>query len=488
MELVVDTSTVVRGLVGAKRAASPAPFVSSSTPELHHPLPQHAHPHSVGQVCSCKRQRISHQTQDTRSVPARSPRSVIWYDFRDRVSENAGEAREPEQYQKDAISSALTADPQAAQGQPLVCTPPPQNNEMDSSAGSRIEVIDSRGMTNREIASLQQRRLHHCSRGLPAENSKIHNFYTKASIFTPRGIVDFQRVQVDERSSLNLLPWSIAIALDLVLYSDSLEKIAAGGPIHQYCRFNIRLAGVEKAINARVIPGLHTILLGQEWIRSVKLLSDFGNRGYYIPIPLAVEAAEEKPLDTMDTKADEKGIDLNDGDDYDDVDYDDDISSDGLSLDGNPSSDGDLSSSELSLDGEGSVDDDASSGDELLLDDGPSSGDEIILEEEATDEDEDDYESEEGEEGDDDTGDHLQDSIEQFLKDYTADTKAAHKMAEHEPEHEPHLASSLNNQSNRNVDDESIGEPAFNIGESAGQQLALEQERVSKTVVPRPCW
>jgi hypothetical protein len=70
------------------------------------------------------------------------------------VSENAGEAREPEQYQKDAISSALTADPQAAQGQPLVCTPPPQNNEMDSSAGSRIEVIDSRGMTNREIASL----------------------------------------------------------------------------------------------------------------------------------------------------------------------------------------------------------------------------------------------------------------------------------------------------------------------------------------------
>ncbi|KAF8862781.1 hypothetical protein BDZ45DRAFT_739092 [Acephala macrosclerotiorum] len=106
----------------------------------------------------------------------------------------------------------------------------------------------------------------------------------------------------------------------------------------------------------------------------------------------------------MDTKADSKGIELNDDDEYD---YDDDISS--LSLDGN-----------LLSDGERSLDDDASSGDELLSDDVPSS---------------------------------------ELLEEYIAGTKAAHKIATHEPEHELHLVNSLNN--------ESVGVPAFNVGESA---------------------
>jgi hypothetical protein len=43
-----------------------------------------------------------------------------------------------------------------------------------------------------------------------------------------------------------------------------------------------------------VIPGLQVVLLGQEWIQSVRLLSCFDDRSYYIPIPLAVEAAEER--------------------------------------------------------------------------------------------------------------------------------------------------------------------------------------------------
>jgi hypothetical protein len=139
-------------------------------------------------------------------------------------------------------------------------------------------------------------------------------------------------------------------------------------------------------------------------------LSDFGNKGYYILIPLAIEAAKEKPLDIIDTKANEKGINLNNSDDYDDVDYDNDISSDRLSLDSNPLSNGNLSSSELSLNSKGSVDDDASSSNELLLDDSPSSSDEIILKEEASNEDKDNYKSEEGEEGkegDDDTSNYL---------------------------------------------------------------------------------
>lgn len=52
----------------------------------------------------------------------------------------------------------------------------------------------------------------------------IYNFYTRASILTLRGIVNFQRVQVDERSSFSLLPWSIAIDLDLIQYSDRVLR------------------------------------------------------------------------------------------------------------------------------------------------------------------------------------------------------------------------------------------------------------------------
>lgn len=518
MEPVVDTSTAVYRLAGTKRAASPtSPFVSSSTPELHQSLPQHSYHLLAGQVCSCKRQRISHQhlpieTQNIGSAFARSPPSVIWYDFRSRVSENAGAACEPDcpeapnpggavsnmetrtvtpfaGTQDSNLGSALTAGHQARQEQPPFCLPP-QNDEADSSTEWRDEVIEGRAATNGEIASLQQRRLHNCSKELPDESSQIHNFYTKASIFTPRGIVDFQRVQVDESSSFNLLPWSIAIGLDLILYSDRILRTTVDHrPVqtNRYCRLNIRIAGVETTINTGVILGLRTILLGREWIRSVNLLSDFGNRSYYIPVPLAVEAAEKKSLDTVDTKADAKDIELDElavtdtvGDDYDDDECDDDecdddiASNDGLSLDSNPSSDSDLTSGELSLDDVRSLGDDDSSGSGISLGDDDSSGDEIssgvevIFEgdELTTDEDEEDYEGEDGEEGEDVTDADLQDFIEQ---------------------HE--LLNSLKDPSDRDAcpEDKSVGEQAFNLDKSAGQQPEPKQERVSTTAVSRLC-
>jgi hypothetical protein len=188
-------------------------------------------------------------------------RSFTWYDFR--VAENAGDAQES--YQRDTISNTVTVDTQGHQEQPSTfVTPPSHNSEMNSSTGSRIEVIDRGAVTNGDVANLQQ--LHHCSQELPV-NSKAHSFYTRASISTPRGLVDFQRVQVDGRSSFNLLPWSTAIALNLVICSDSLRTTSADHPINQYCRLNIRVAGVETAINARVVPGLHIILLGRECYR-----------------------------------------------------------------------------------------------------------------------------------------------------------------------------------------------------------------------------
>lgn len=363
MESITNTSISVLGLAGTKRAASPTPFVSHLPPQR------------------TKHQRNSHETQRTRSAPARSPRSVIWHDFRDQISESTEDAREPDHYRGE-----LTADHEARQEQPLACAPP-QNND---------------------------------------ENSKIHNFFTKGSIFTPRGIANFQRVQVDERSSCNLLPWSIAITLGLILYPNSLGTTAT------YCRLTIRVAGVETAINARVLHGLHTILLGREWIESVNLLSDFGNRGYYIPIPLAIEA--EEPLN-----------------------------SDRL-IDGRPSGD------ELSLDDEPSSGDDlsleSSSGDEILLGDGPSS-DETILDENqlaTTNQAEDEHEIEDDEKGEEDSDADSQETIEyHLLEAFTRDAKAADTK---EVEDELQLISSPGNQSDC---------------------VEAKSERVSPTVVLRPC-
>jgi hypothetical protein len=114
---------------------------------------------------------------------------------------------------------------------------------------------------------------------------------TGYTISIPRGIFGFIRVQVDERSSFNLLPWSIAKNLQLILYSNRVSTITIADRLiqtNQYCRFAIRVAGVDTTINAMVIPGLQVVLLGQEWIQSVRLLSCFDDRSYYIPIPLAV--------------------------------------------------------------------------------------------------------------------------------------------------------------------------------------------------------
>jgi hypothetical protein len=384
MESVVDTSAAVCRLAGTKRAASPVPpVVSSSMLELHQPHPQHDYPHPTDHNC-CKRQQVSLQpmsieTKNACSAVAKSPSSIIWHDFRDRVSENACDACDPDHTaasnlggtisnmeartripfsstQDRNLGSALTAGRQSRQEQSPVRLLP-QNEDMDSSTEWGTE-------TNECKANLQQRGLCHCSERQTGEDRKIHNFYTKASILTPRGIVDFQRVQVDERSSFNLLPWSIAIDLELIMYSDrALRTTVASRPVYtnQYCRFNIRIGGVERTINTGVVPGLYTILLGREWIQSVSLLNGSGEQSYYIPIPLVIEMVDEKTFHAVDAKSNSKHTELGDlalyeDDEYDDFEYDDNTASDDeLSLDASPLSNSDLSCSELTFDGKRSL-------------------------------------------------------------------------------------------------------------------------------------
>ncbi|KAH6704281.1 hypothetical protein BKA61DRAFT_680537 [Leptodontidium sp. MPI-SDFR-AT-0119] len=139
----------------------------------------------------------------------------------------------------------------------------------------------------------------------PKPQDRLHRFSTKASIETPMGVTELERIHVDDRCPFNLVPWSLATNLNLMLYpGKTLAVTIARHSIqtNQYSQFAIRVAGQKTTIDTIVIPGLQTILLGRDWINTVHLLSDFRNQNYYIPVHLAVEVFEEAFLDTFDTK------------------------------------------------------------------------------------------------------------------------------------------------------------------------------------------
>lgn len=135
-------------------------------------------------------------------------------------------------------------------------------------------------------------------------SAELHNFFTTASIRTPTGNICLERVQVDERSPFNFIPWSIATTLNLILYSG--KELTVTTPHYQmqttqYSKFTIRVANYDTTIHAGVISELRTVLLGREWIHSAQL-SASGNRNYYIPLPLSVEIAERKLFHILDAE------------------------------------------------------------------------------------------------------------------------------------------------------------------------------------------
>jgi hypothetical protein len=122
----------------------------------------------------------------------------------------------------------------------------------------------------------------------------IHNFFTTASILTSKGIFELKKVEIDERSPINILPLSIAIDLRLTLYSDNLSAFTISGrPVQtsQYSRFTIQVAGHNTTILAGVASNIDMILLGRDWIYRVNLLNGVANQNYYISIPLTTTAA-----------------------------------------------------------------------------------------------------------------------------------------------------------------------------------------------------
>jgi hypothetical protein len=137
-------------------------------------------------------------------------------------------------------------------------------------------------------------------------------------------MVVLQQVQVYERISPNLLPWSMAMDLDLPVYSDKILTLTLTDQViqtSQYCKFIIRVAGIDAKINVWMILGLQSVILGRDWIHTVNLFSDFGKQNYFIPVPLNVEAATEDfpNIRVAQTYEDDKYGDGEDGgDDGDD--------------------------------------------------------------------------------------------------------------------------------------------------------------------------
>jgi hypothetical protein len=386
MQSTIDVSTAVCESAGIKRAASPR---LSSSAENHQPLPQHEFPCPTDQVCYYKRLRTSDsslKTQNTHATSARAPPSIVWRDFRNQEAKIAEEAQSP---------NYEALDPRDQMSNMIARTATPFTSTQHSKPG-----IEPRG---------------------PGEYFKphgsLHNFFTKASIKTPRGVVDLERVQVDERSPFNLVPWSIATNLDLMLYSGKTLAITIAHHLIQtnhYSHFAIRVAGRNTTINTGVVSGLQTILLGREWIRSVHLLSD-GNQKYYMPIPLAVELAEEKFPDIVDTEAEAKDVKPVDMATSDEIAEKHDDNESRKTDEGNGQSsrdDGSFSESEPSFDGQNLLDggtpyDEPSSGDDTLSDGGTSSEGPISGKHEVTpidEDDEDDSEDDGSDDGDVDGG------------------------------------------------------------------------------------
>jgi hypothetical protein len=287
------------------------------------------------------------------------------------------------------------------------------------------------------------------------------------------------------------------------------------------------VVGLDTTVNAGVIPGLQTILLGREWIQSVNLLSGFGNQSYYIPVPIAVEAAYEKVPNIVDSGVEAKDSQKFEmatsneiGEEYDDDEYgnvddddngssDSELSSDEPTSDDRPLFDRELSTGELSSHRQNSLDDDPSGdehsiGGDLSSDSEVLSGEELTLEEHAlTPSDEDDkvyrddedyeaYSAKEYEECDECQECEGQ-GKEEHPKANSQDFMKPHKHLEHFAEAErvkedcdikrPKPEQNLHRKDPLDRNDTSIGDPAFDVD---FQQSEPREERVSKATILEP--
>ena len=304
--------------VGTKRAASsPVPCESpraSNCPQL---APQDGVPYN--RAYKHRQTFEDTSTENTSSTPNKLPRYVIWRDFIDRECQDCdllNPADEIRSIMAEASPSSFGTEEVNQSSETTVSALEKRLEELNSLV-IKMDEMDKRNEgldvgqphpPGKAQASCPIEPMAIEQEDQRVESQKIHSFYTTAWI-ADHGP---ERVKVDGRSPLNLLPQSMAANLSFILYSDQpLEIMMAGRIIRtdKYCRFTIRVAGHSVMINARVVTGLPTLLLGRDWIRKVDLLNDLGSQRYYIPVPLAVEATKENISndDEFDARNDKVG-------------------------------------------------------------------------------------------------------------------------------------------------------------------------------------
>jgi len=131
-------------------------------------------------------------------------------------------------------------------------------------AEGRSEVVQNPNIAIRENGPLQQRLRDRPRRKLSAGDS-TNKLYTKAAIVLAREIVELPRIKIDGTSLHNLLPRSIARKLGLPLHFGGRVRVRLANRTvltDQYCQLTIKVAGIKTVINAYVVSGLSSLLLG----------------------------------------------------------------------------------------------------------------------------------------------------------------------------------------------------------------------------------
>jgi hypothetical protein len=158
-------------------------------------------------------------------------------------------------------------------------TVPPSVGEAPP-AEDRSGAVQNPDVAIRENEPLQQRLRDRPRRELSVGGSTNHKLYTKAAIVSAREIVELPRIKIDGTSLHNLLPRSIARKLGLPLHFGGRVRVRLANRTvltDQYCQLTIKVAGIKTAIDAYVVSGLSSFLLGWGWTQEVNLLSDLGN-------------------------------------------------------------------------------------------------------------------------------------------------------------------------------------------------------------------
>ncbi|KAH8750137.1 hypothetical protein F5882DRAFT_470489 [Hyaloscypha sp. PMI_1271] len=276
--------------------AIPASEHSSLTPEIGQPVPSLENPSSTTEASSRKRRYLSHQQSPTISqnpVSTSQDPPIIW----NNLQQNFEEGKELRHLERRKVWGARNIQENPARVVIPIsntrCDHTEYHNSLRHERSALVSEIEAAVKARKsldaaisESAALRQKARSRSSKNAArTRNNKLH---TKAVIVSETDLLELGHVEIDGNSLHNLLPLSIVDKLGLSLYFGCSVRIKVANrniPINQYCRFKIRLAGVETTIDACVVSDLSSLVLGCGWIQEVNLLSDFQNHTYYIPGP-----------------------------------------------------------------------------------------------------------------------------------------------------------------------------------------------------------